>query len=220
MKTKLFPILVLLMLLGWQANAQKTKQCKVDYDVEILEMADADPMTRSMMEGMTLTLAFQDRAARVEMHMSMMDMVVIADDEAKQGVALMDMMGMKMATPMGEEEFADAGQDQGDTKVRETGKTKKIAGHKCYQAFVSDAEGSEVEIWYTKDIIVDNRSSDYTYEGIDGFPLEMVVDQDGVKMRMTASDVDTDKMPKSFFSTEVPDGYTIQDPNNPGMFGE
>ncbi len=219
MKKQFFPLLALLLLFGLQANAQTTKQCKVDYDVEIIDAGETDPMAAAMMKDMTMTLAFQDKAARVEMHMSMMDMVVVADDATKKGVALMDMMGMKMATVMGEEEFASA-ETESTPDVRETGKTKKIAGYTCHQAFVkSDDSNDEVEIWYTKDIVVDNKSSDYSYQGIEGFPLEMLVDQDGMKMRMTASDVSTKKMSKDMFSTEVPDGYTIQDPSQLGGGG-
>ena len=216
MKTKLIPFLLLLFLLGGlQAEAQKIKQCKIDYDVEILESPDMDPMAQQMMKGMVMSMAFQDKASRIEMNMSMGSTVVIVDDAKKEGVVLMDMMGMKMATEMGPEDFEQNEDVDANYDVEITGKTKKIAGHQCKQAIVK-AEGGDLEVWFTEDIEVEGTAPGYSYSKINGFPLQMETQQDGVHMRMTANKVSMDKMDDSMFDTSVPQGYQMMDPSMMG----
>ena len=209
MKAKLYVLLTLLCLTAWQVQAQKNR-CKIEYDVEILEM-EADPMAMAMMQDMKMTLAFQGRKARVDMDMGMMTMVAIMDEQAKQGITLMDMMGMKIAQKMGEGKFMQQ-QNQANNSVRETGETKTIAGYTCHQAFVSAAgTEEELEMWFAKEIVVDNVSSEYTFKGMKGLPLEMYANENGTKMRMTAIKVETAAMPEAYFSLEIPEGYTLQE---------
>lgn len=213
MKKKFVPIFFLFaIVMGIQAQAQKINQCKVDYDVEILEAPEMDEMTKAMMADMTISLAFKDKAARVEMYMAMMNVVVIADDEAKKGVMLMEMMGQKMAKPMDESELDQGNEPLEDYEVEITGRTKKIAGHVCKEAVVTAAEGGTYTVWYTEDIEVEAQSTGYTYSKIEGFPLEMDIDQDDMKIRMKASEVSTKGLTDDMFSTEIPAGYQLMDP--------
>lgn len=213
MKKKFIPVFFLFAIVfGIQAQAQKLKQVKVDYDVEILEAPEMDEMSKAMMADMTISLAFKDKSARVEMHMAMMDVTVIANDETKKGVMLMEMMGQKMANPMDESDLESNKEPLENYEVKETGRTKKIAGHVCKEAIITAAEGGEYTVWYTEDIQVDAQNSGYTYSKINGFPLEMDIDQDEMKIRMKATEVSSKGLSDDMFNTEIPAGYQQMDP--------
>jgi len=208
-------IVALLLACLMQPTLAQIDRCRVTYEIEFDEMEDADPMTMSMLKDMSMVMAFQDQKARIEMDMGMIQMRSITDQESGKMLILTDAMGNKSAqlTDIEEDERVQAARDQ-EVDVRETGKTKDIAGYKCFQVFVSPAgQEEEMEMWYTPDIQVANTANQYIYKGVDGFPLEMMVDQQGIKMRMVASSVETDKMDPALFSMEVPKGYVLQDGN-------
>jgi len=210
MKTKFFTLLLLLFLgVGTQVQAQTT-DFSIQYDVEV-SGDEIEPMVAAMMAGTTMELSFKGSKSRMVMDMGMLSKTVaVTDGEAKKGVVLMDMMGRKMAIPMTEEDFQpDA--DAPEPKIRKTGKTKKIAGYNCKQAFIEAEEGQEFEIWYSEDIRVE-AESEYNYSGLNGFPLQMDVNQEGMMMKMTAKEVSKGKLSKDLFSTEIPDGYDITNP--------
>ncbi|MEM9985432.1 MAG: DUF4412 domain-containing protein, partial [Bacteroidota bacterium] len=174
---------------------------------------EMDPMAQEMMKDMTMTMAIQDKKSRIEMDMgSMMSMVTVFSSEEKKSVVLMDMMGQKIAQVSEGEDFDEQIATQQDLKVTKTSESKKIAGYTCYKALIENPDGDgEFEIWFTEDIKVGDVDNPYIYAGIEGFPLEMVVSQQGMYMRMKALSVSTQRMPDSDFSTEIPAGYVIKD---------
>lgn len=208
MRKILFLLPALILLIGSTVVAQDSY--KINYEIELVDTGEMDEMTAAMMQDMTMMLAFEGELSRVDMNMSMMNMSTRMNASQKKGIVLMEMMGMKTATMTDEEAFDESKQPEVD--VRKTGKTKSIAGYKCQQAFVKAKDATEEqEVWYTDKIKIQGTGTDYTYQGLDGFPLEMIVDDGQMKMRMTATSVSTDKMGSDYFSTAVPAGYTIQE---------
>lgn len=216
MKTKFFALfLFLLMGASIQTQAQLS-ECQITFDLDF-SGADMDPMAKAMMEGAEMTMSFKGRRARVEMDMNMMSSTAIVDDEGQEGVVLMDMMGMKMAMVMGEDDF---NQDDGPLpKIRKTGKTKKIAGYTCHQVFVESEEGEDFEVWYSPKIKPAAKAQGYSYEGLDGFPLEMDVNQDGNRMKMKATKVSTDNLDDDLFDLTIPAGYKEMSPEEMMQMG-
>lgn len=206
MKTKFFA-LILLLLLGVGSQVQAQASYSITYEIEIAG-EDMDPMAKMMLAGSEMMLQFKGNMSRMVMDMGAISKTIaITDGDAKKGIVLMDMMGRKMAIPMTEEDFEQSKAAKGQG-VRKTNKTKKIAGYTCHQAFVSNGEEQEFEIWYTEEIKV-GASSEYAYEGLDGFPLQMEVNQEGMIMKMLAKEVSDSKLSNDLFNTSVPDGYDI-----------
>jgi hypothetical protein len=142
--------------------------------------------------------------------MSMMKTSIIADSDTKKSIVLMNMMGKKIAMLPEEGEDDINSQFQAtEAKVTKTGKTKKIAGYECAEYLVETEGGDKSNVWVT-DKIEPQASTQYSYKGIKGFPLEMTVNQDGSKMKMVASKVRLEAPASDQFSTEVPAGYEIK----------
>lgn len=208
-------LLHLLLISSLISFAQSGKFYRIEYDVDLEGAEDVDPTAAAMMEDMTMVLAFQGDKARVEMGMQMMDMRMVYDQEKKYAVTLMNMMGQGTAQIYEGEAF-DNMQAENEApqppKVRETGKTKTIAGYTCRQAFLTQpGDTEESEIWYAPDILVDNNSTEYNIANLPGFPLEMTMKQQGMMMQMNAVEVSTEVPAEDYFSLDIPEGYVIQD---------
>lgn len=200
-------------------QAQKITECQVTYDIDLSD-PDMDPMAKMMMNGMKMKMAFQDGKARVDMKMTMMKMSAIVNEGEKEGVVLMKMMGKKMAIPMTEEEFEGTGDPVEDYEVEYTGKSKKVAGYSCDQVLVKTGEGETFELWCTDKIEAATTRTGYGYSKVNGFPLEMDVNQDGMIIKMKATQVSTDKFEDGFFDTTIPEGYEIMDQDDLQKMGQ
>ncbi|MCB0848610.1 MAG: GLPGLI family protein, partial [Bacteroidetes bacterium] len=91
-------------------------------------------------------------------------------------------------------------------KVEITSDTKDIAGFKCTKAIVKSDEGTNVEIWFTKDIAVNNAFKE-GYDGIDGLMMEYSVPQKMFTMKMTCTEVKPGTVDDKIF--EIPSDYKL-----------
>lgn len=119
-----------------------------------------------------------------------------------------------------------AGQNKTQTKpkVTKTNEKTTIAGYTC-QKYLIEQDGNNIESWATNEIKIakpKNASAapnvgEFFIEGVDGFPLKMVIDAKGFKMTMTATEVKPEKLNASEF--ELPSGFAVKDFNMSAMFG-
>ncbi len=81
-----------------------------------------------------------------------MSMSTVVDNETEEILILMGgMIGEKAVLTNSEEMEADQEEVEEPT-VTLTKEKKEIAGYKCKKAIITDADGNEMEYWYTEDI--------------------------------------------------------------------
>lgn len=200
--------LFVLLALGQQVWAQAATEGRVVYDMKI-SGKDIDPMMAMMMNGANVDVAFKGEKTRAAMKMTMMNSTAVIDNQAKKGLVLINAMGKKMAMEMKPEDFQDQ-QKKGDYKVIKTTSTKTIANYLCNLAYVQDSTGEKFEVWYTPKIKYDGSASGFSYDGIDGLPLEIEINQDGMKMRLLAKSVKLGVQDAALFDLKVPAGYELK----------
>lgn len=210
MKKLSLSFLLAFAILSFTHVSAQLDQCQIKYDIDV-SGADMEPMAKAMMQNAKMELAFKGTSSRMEMSMGMMgNTTVITNDKAKKGLMLMNMMGMKFATPMEESDMEKSKDATSDIKYEITGKTKEIVGYKCKQAIGTDSEGNTLEIWFSSKIAPRSFGGQFEFADIDGFPLEMETMNDGVKMKMIAKSIKTKDLSDSDFSLDIPDGYTVK----------
>lgn len=191
-----------------QANAQAVSNCKIDYKID-LNGSDMDPMAKMMMSGAKMSISFLGKKSRVDMTMNaMMRTVAISDETTKKSVVFMDMAGKKMAM-IPEDDPTTLKEDYAATSTK-TGKSKTIAGYKCEEYIVKTKEGDEMHMWCTSKIKPQTSATDFSFKNVEGFPLEMDMNQDGMKMKMTATKVNLEQPDAKLFSTAIPPGYEVK----------
>ena len=202
-------LLAIALLLGLQLSAQTAavSDFRVDYKVNLND-PKMDPMAKMMMSSAKMSMSFLGQKSRVEMNMNaMMNTVAINDETTKKSIVLMNMMGKKMAM-VPDDDPAELKNRYNSTSTK-TGKTKTIAGYKCAEYIIKTTEGDQIQMWCTTAIKPKSTATDFSFKNVEGFPLEMDMNQDGMKMKMTATKVSLEKPAATLFSTAVPKGYEL-----------
>lgn len=199
--------LTLTFTLRVSAQSAPLSDCKIDYKIDLND-PNMDPMAKMMMSSAKMSIGFLGAKSRVEMNMNaMMKTVAISDETTKKSIVLMDMLGQKKA--MVPEDDPTELKNRYNSTSTKTGKSKTIAGYKCYEYIVKTTEGDQIQMWCTSAIKPKTSATDFSFKNVEGFPLEMQMDQDGMKFKMVATKVSTEKMDAKLFSTTVPSGYKL-----------
>lgn len=181
------------------------------YDIE---MTSDDPdmaMAVMMFSGSKMNLYFGDNKARTDLDMgAMMSMTTVVDNETEEILILMGgMIGERAVLTNSEEMEADQEEVEEPT-VTLTKEKKEIAGYKCKKAIITDADGNEMEYWYTEDIKTVTTDKKAAISKLPGLALQYAVDREGMVMSFTANTVETSldkKTIKEKLSLEIPEGY-------------
>lgn len=143
---------------------------------------------------------------------------LIVNAKTKEQYMLMEATQTAMRLP--QEEAPKAGTEEADFTVTEGGDVRKIQGYDCFHYIIElkDQPGSSIELWLTEEIQLKMPSRNNISPlaqvgkyGLKGFPLRMVILQDGIQVSMEAIEIVREPMDDSLF--EVPKGYTITDFN-------
>lgn len=122
--------------------------------------------------------------------------IILTNNESGEMMQLRELMGEKYAIRIGN------GSDDTEMNYEDTDEEKEIAGYSCRVA-VAEVEGVSLTVCYTKDLpAIKNQN----VKGLDGFPLEIVMEMEQMTMIQTVASVDEGKTEKLKF--EVPKGYT------------
>lgn len=183
----------------------------INYDIE---MSSEDPdmaMAVMMFSGSTMDLYFANDMARTDLSFgSLMSMTTVMNSATEEVLILMGgMMGEKAVLTNSEEMELDE-EEVEDPTVTLTKEKKEILGYKCKKAIITDADGNEMDYWYTEEIKTISTDSKSTISKLPGLALEYSVDREGMMMSFTAKKVKTsldDATKESKLSMEIPDGY-------------
>jgi hypothetical protein len=72
---------------------------------------------------------------------------------------------------------------------------------------VKTPDGASSIIYYSEEIMPENRVTKFTNAKLNGFPLEMEINQGGMKIKMVAKSVDANPQSTSQFDMTVPEDY-------------
>jgi hypothetical protein len=195
--------------------AQKgMKNGSVTYE---MSMEEDNPMA-GMLQGTQMKFHFKGKKVKTEMNMmgGMVNMNVIMDNEAQNGVMLMSapMMGKNMAVELTKEEMEKMKEEQKVNQKKPKieyfkNKKKKIAGYKCYKVVATLPGVDEPITLYVTDKIKPEGQSQIQQQiaGLEGFPLSYEISQQGMKMIFTATEVSTDAPKDSEFDMTIPEGF-------------
>lgn len=189
------------------ANAQ-VKEGTVIYNMEFQGLpAEA----ASMMGTMETKVYFKKDKSLSEVTSSMGTIKTLMD--SKGMLMTMDQMGQKVFMKSSPADLEKQTKDLATPKIEYVNETKTIAGYECKKAIITTHvkdEDVKTEVWYTDKIVSSamGKSKDAAmFKGLKGFPLEYVVSQGQIKIKMTAKEVTTAPVPDSMFALST-EGFT------------
>ena len=190
-------------------SQEKLKEGKITFDIEINNAEEMNDQMLAMMPK-DMTVYFKEGKSRGEMDMMGGKIISITDSKEGETITLMDLMGKKQAikTTTADAEKEKAKMGEYDVKITE--ETKEIAGYNCKKAIITyknkTEQSNDVIIWYTNELEASN-SEKYAWKGIDGYMMEFSVDQRGMGMKFTCSEVKKQAVSDDMF--KIPEGYTV-----------
>lgn len=210
MKIKIAIICLLLINLNCFAQAAKhnLSSGKIIFDISYPE-SHMDESTKANLPKESI-MYFKNDKVKVEINMPMGKTTVISNNTTGDGIMLMNMMGNKMAVKMDKDDILKEKSSIGKATVSQTRESKVIAGYTCYKAVITipTKDGDKTfDAWYTHEIKAKNSFSSQI-EGVDGFMMEFINNQNGMNMKMTARSVEAIDITDSEF--DIPEGYEVK----------
>jgi len=191
------------------AGFSQTFEGRIAYKINV--KGNFSPQEKMMLPSEAVIYSKGEKS-RMEMSMGFgMSTTTISNSKTGYTVSLMNILGAKYAIEASDKDADNETEDLlKNTKVEVTNETKIIAGYNCKKAiiYLTDPKSKEVtqlEVWFTKELDVNNVYVKGPFQKIEGAMLEFSLEQQGMNMNFQANLVSKESVDVKLF--EVPDGY-------------
>lgn len=196
---KNFSVFVVLFCASFTLHAQKKiSELTLVYDAKVTT-GNAEPKMADAFDGATTTIYLKGNLSRSEMVSALFSSTTIHDAKTSAAVVLREVSGQKLLIRMSSNDWKEKNARYEGITFKNTGETKEIAGYKCMKAEAKMNDGSSFTVYYTPDIIPENKEYDYHFKNLDGLPLEYELTQRNLTIRYTVSKINLNPVPASKF---------------------
>jgi len=199
---RFLPVLaVMLLTLSTVVSAQrKVSEMTVVYDAAVVSANQgSEPRLADAFDGATTRLYIKGFLSRTDMISALATFTTIHDSKSGQAVSLRETDGQKILIRMSAADWADRNKRYEGIRFTTTEETRKIAGYNCVKATATLKNGRVLTVYYTRDIIPNNRDYDHQFRELPGLPLEYEIVVGDYTIRYTASEVNFAPVPVSRF---------------------
>ena len=190
-------------------QAQKdVKEASVGYEITDV---NSESMEAQMMKGTLINIDYNQ--AKTKLNVQMMGGLVVMDifmeTATETSTMLMNMMGKKAKVIQEKQEEADSLKSDFDI-VYDKSDSKEILGNKCIKATLTEkSSGQKFVMYVAKKLKAKTKFVEELFPGLEGFPLEIVIEQDGMGFTITAQNFEKSVSKDAFV---IPDGYPEMTP--------
>lgn len=179
-------------------SQKKVSELTLVYDAAI-STGSTEPKMADAFDGATTTVYLKGNMSRSEMASALFSSATIHDSRTGAAVVLREVSGQKLLIRMTAENWLEKNKRYDGISFINTEETKTIAGYKCIKAEAKLADGSTFTVYYTPDILPENKEYDYQFKNLNGLPLEYELSQGKLKIRYTVSKINMNPVPASKF---------------------
>jgi GLPGLI family protein len=196
---KSFLLIGMLIAITSCAVAQKrVSELTLVYDTEITT-GSKDPKLADAFDGATTTIFIKGSQSRSEMVSALFTSTTIHDAKTGTAVVLREVSGQKLLIRLTADDWKDKNKRYEGITFKDTSDTKVIAGYNTTKAIATLPDGTTFTVYYTKDIIPENREYEYQFRSLAGLPLEYEMNQGNLKIKYTVSQINLNPVPASKF---------------------
>lgn len=182
------------------ADAQKRiSELTLVYDAKVIT-GSAEPRLADAFDGATTTIYLKGNLSRSEMSSALLSSTTIHDAKTNTAVVLRELSGQKLLIRMTANDWKQKNEKYVGITFTNSGETKDIAGYKCTKAEAKLKDGSTFIVYYTPEIIPENKEYDYHFKELNGLPLEYELTQRNLTIRYTVSKINMNPVPASKFN--------------------
>ncbi|MBX3239296.1 MAG: hypothetical protein KIT80_18585 [Chitinophagaceae bacterium] len=198
---KVVSILSLLLVFNMHLRAQTVLSEGTIVYFTTVQTGSKEPQLADMFDGVTTTIFLRGNQSRTEMVTPLGTTVTLQNNATGTGAVLKEFGNQKIMIQMNRNDWQEMNKKyEGIVFVDQPGDTKKIAGYECKKATAKLKDGSSFTVYYTTELISENKDYDYQFKNLPGFPLEYESSVGNYKVRYTASRISFDPVPVQKFA--------------------
>ena len=186
------------LILSGAFAQKKVSELTLVYDTEITT-GSKDPKLADAFDGAKTTIYIKGLQSRSEMVSALFTSTTIHDSKTGTAVVLREVSGQKLLIRLTAADWTDKNKRYEGIKFTDTDETKVIAGYNTTKAIATMPDGSTFTVYYTKDIVPENREYEYQFRSLAGLPLEYEMNQGNLKIKYTVSQINLNPVPASKF---------------------
>lgn len=188
-----------LLLASSTVSAQKTvSELTLVYNAAITRESK-EPGIADALDGATTKVYIKSNMSRSDMVSALFSSTTIHDSKTGTTVVLKQVSGQRLLIRMNMQNWVEKNRRYDGIVFVNSSEKKVISGYNCTKAEAKLSDGTTFIVYYTTDIIPENKDYDYTFRNLNGLPLEYELNQDKLKIKYTLSSISLDPVPESKF---------------------
>ena len=193
LKSRLF-LAGLIVLPFFGSSQKKVGDLTLVYNSSIINTQDSSKKINS-----TTSYFLKGNLSRSEVASNLFSSVTIYDSKSGSGVLLKEVNGQKLLIRMNEENWNQKNRRYANLIFTKTNETKSIAGYFCNQAKASTADGFDITVFYTRDLVPENKLYDPPFKNLEGLPLEYEFTKGNLHIKYSLVSINLNPVPASKF---------------------
>ena len=200
---------VLACFLGLFASAQKKfTEGTISYDIVINTGSDK-PKNADFLDGTTVTNYIKGNRSRSEMVSPLGALTTIIDSARGSIVILREFGEQRYMITLTPADWKDANKKyEGIRFTYDHEGEKNILGYTCKKAIGTLSDGSTYTVWYTPDLVPENRNFQYETSSLPGMAMEYEINSKDQKITYTVSKINFSPVQASKFDLPK-SGYRV-----------
>ncbi len=187
-----------ILLINFLFAQKKVSELTIVYDY-ILSSNGNSAKPASGSDGATNTIYIKGNMSRSEMASSLYSSTTIFDANANSGVILKEVSGQKLLIRLSPANIQQINKTYEGLTFTNSSETKTIAGYKCIKAVATTKDGYTFTVFYTNEIVPENRNYNAKFKNLDGLPLEYELNNGTLSIKYTVAKINLNPVPASKF---------------------
>lgn len=158
------------------------------YDITI-QTGSKEPQLADMFDGAKTTIYLKGGQSRTDMVSPLGSTTTIFDAKNSSGAVLKEYGNQKLLIKMTKEDWADLNSKYSGIVFNIENETKEIVGYQCQKAHAKLKDGSTFTVFFTKELVTENKDYDFQFKNLPGLPLEYESAIGTLKVKYTASKI-------------------------------
>ena len=186
---------------------KKISEGTISYDI-VINTNSEKTKAADFLDGATSTVYLKGAKSRVEIVSSLGTQSTIIDGTKNTVTVLKEFGEQKYLINMTPEEYRTANEKNSNVTFTYTPDEKTVLGYKCKKAIGKLPGGATFTVWYTPDLVPENKEYQYVNRDLPGLAMEYESSIGKTQVTYTASKISLSPVPAAKF--EVPKtGYRV-----------
>ncbi len=187
------------LLAGWPLQAQKkVSELTLVYDYSVVTLGGGADKSGGV-PGALHTVYIKGSKSRSEITDSLFSSITLFDGNTGTAVILKEVSGQKLLIRLSPDNWREKNSLYDDIQYKNTSDTREIAGYRCVKAVGNTKTGAIITVWYTRELIPDNKEYAPEFRNLEGLPLEYTMTKGNVEIRYRAARINFNPVPASKF---------------------